>query len=92
MISLTSFIPIVVMSAPVAFLMKSIAIRKGRSPWGWFFLALIPYVNLSILWLVALPDKSLSEEIKTLRNELEKFISLTGKNNKTSSASVESQT
>ena len=57
-----------------AFTLKSIAKRKGRSKWGWFFIGFVPGWNMfGGLWLASLPDISVTEAISSLVNELKKY-------------------
>ncbi len=67
------FIPLLIMSLPFAFILKSIAKRKRRYPSYWFLAGFVPYVNgLGGIWLASLPDKSIMEEISALVRELQK--------------------
>ena len=70
----TAFIPLLIMGCVLGLLFKSIAKRKGRSEWLWFFAGFVPGWNLlGGLWLASLPEKSILEEVKVLINELQKF-------------------
>lgn len=47
-----AFLPLVIISIPVAFFLAMIAKRIGKNEVTWFLLGLIPYVNaLLILWV-----------------------------------------
>lgn len=71
---LLSFLPLLLLGCILGILFRSIAKRKGRSQWLWFFAGIVPGWNLlGGLWLASLPDKSISEEVKALLNELQKF-------------------
>ena len=71
---LTSFIPLLLIGCILGIFFKLIAKRKGRNQWLWFFAGFVPGWNLlGGLWLASLPDKSISEEVKALLNELQKF-------------------
>jgi len=69
-----SFLPLIILAIPYAFFIKSIAKRKGKNWWLWFFLSFVPVINIfGILWLVSLPEQSLTDDIHALITELQKF-------------------
>jgi hypothetical protein len=71
---IASFIPLLIMGLIFGLVLMPIAKRKGRSKWLWFLAGFVPGWNLlGGLWLASLPDKSISEEVKALLNELQKF-------------------
>ena len=71
---LLSFLPLLLLGCLLGLLFKSIAKRKGRSQLLWFFAGIVPGGNLlGGLWLASLPDKAISEEVRALLNELQKF-------------------
>ena len=39
------FVPLIILGLPFAFLLKSIARRKGRNQWGWFVGGFVPVFN-----------------------------------------------
>lgn len=56
-----------------AFLFKSIAKRKERNQWLWFFAGFVPgYGWLAGIWLASLPDKSFIEDVRALVAALQK--------------------
>jgi hypothetical protein len=69
-----SFVPLLFMGLIFGLVLMPMAKRKGRSQWLWFLAGFVPGWNfLGGLWLASLPDKSISEEVKALLNELQKF-------------------
>jgi hypothetical protein len=67
------FIPLLLMSLIFAFILRSIAKRKGKHEWLWFIYGIIPGLNMLVgIWLASLPDMSLYGEIDALANVLRK--------------------
>jgi len=65
------FLPLIIMGLPFAFLLKSIARRKGRNQWGWFVGAFVPVFNFfGALWLASLQDVAISD----MREALEALV------------------
>jgi hypothetical protein len=89
---LPGVIPYLVMCCIWGLVLKSISQRKGKSKWLWFFAGFIPGYNFfGGLWLASLPEKSILEEVKVLKNKLQKF-DFISKGVQTSSASTKSKT
>ena len=66
-----AFLPLLLLGCILAFLLKSIAKRKGRNQWLWFIAGFIHFWNaLGGLWLASIPDKAIVESLKDL---LDKF-------------------
>ena len=56
------FLPLIILGLPFAFLLKSIARRKGRNQWGWFAGAFVPVFNFfGAIWLSSLQDAAISD-------------------------------
>jgi len=71
---IASFIPLLILGLIPAFLFNSIAKRKGRSQWLWFFVGLFPVFGwFAGIWLASLPDKSFVEDVRALVTKLQKF-------------------
>ena len=57
---ISGFIPILFLMAAISFLFVKIARRKGKNPWLWFFVGLLPVYNVVAgLWLASLPDEDI---------------------------------
>ncbi len=70
---LAGFIPMLIMFIIIGLVLRSIATRKGKNKWLWFFIGFVPGVNLLCgLWLASLPDVSLLGEIDAITSELRK--------------------
>jgi hypothetical protein len=65
------FVPLIILGLPFAFLLKSIARRKGRNQWGWFAGAFVPVFNFyGAIWLASLQDAAISD----MREALEALV------------------
>ncbi len=68
------FIPLIIMGAIFGLTLRSIAKRKGKNEWLWFFAGFVPGWNLfGGIWLASLPDVSVTEAISSLVDELKKY-------------------
>ena len=55
-----SFLPLVIIMVPLIFVVRKLAIEKGKNVVLWTILACIPIVNFIILWyIVGTPNKRL---------------------------------
>ncbi|MBI3781683.1 MAG: trypsin-like peptidase domain-containing protein, partial [candidate division NC10 bacterium] len=73
LLGLAAFIPLLLMGVAFAFLLRSIAKRKGRSRWLWFAAGFVPGWNiLGALWLVSLTDLAIKQQLSGLMRELQK--------------------
>ena len=65
------FLPLIIMGLPFAFLLKTIARRKGRNEWAWFGGAFVPVFNFfGAIWLASLQDAAISD----MRGALEALV------------------
>jgi hypothetical protein len=72
-VGVSGFVPLLLMGVMFGLLLKTIAKRKGKHEWLWFFYGFIPAWNLlGGIWLASLPDMSLYGEIDALANVLRK--------------------
>ncbi len=61
---LVSFLPLIILTVPIIILNISIASRKGKSPFLFGIVSLLPLVGFYVaIYLSSLTDKSLSEKI-----------------------------
>lgn len=64
---LLSFLPLIIMSTLFAIPAYVLAKEKGRNPWKWVILSLIPIVNMACIWyFVGTPSTRLENKIDTL--------------------------
>jgi multisubunit Na+/H+ antiporter MnhB subunit len=66
-----SFIPLLVFFVIYAFVFRWLAKRKGKSPWAYFFIGLVPIWNMiAFVVLLAHTDISVLERIRVLEHKL----------------------
>jgi hypothetical protein len=68
------FIPWLMIGILLSLVLISIAPRKGKNKWQWFFAAFVPIFGFfGGQWLASLLDVSIKDEIAALKTELEKY-------------------
>lgn len=68
---LLSFLPLVLIMVPLIFVIRKLAIEKGKDAVLWTILACIPFVNFIILWyIVGTPNKRLEDKIDKILESL----------------------
>lgn len=68
---LLSFLPLVLIMVPLIFVIRKLAIEKGKDAVLWTILACIPIVNFVILWyIVGTPNKRLENKIDKILESL----------------------
>jgi hypothetical protein len=82
----SGFIPMLVMGLVFALILMSIAPRKGKNKWLWFFAGFVPGWNFfGGIWLASLPDIKLYKEIAALSNVMRKHGLMSDEEEKTTS-------
>jgi hypothetical protein len=65
--SLLSFLPLILIGVIFAVPAYMLAVEKGRNPWKWVILCLIPFVNIFCIWyFVGTPSTRLERKIDEL--------------------------
>lgn len=73
-----SFIPLLIVGGLLGFLCSKIAKRKGRNQLSWFLAGFVPVWNgLGAIWLASLPEKSILDEIESLKRKINSLTSNT---------------
>lgn len=68
---LLSFLPLVLIMVPLIFVIRKLAIEKGKDAVLWTILACIPIVNFIILWyIVGTPNKRLEDKMDKILESL----------------------
>ncbi len=68
-----SFLPLVIIMVPLIFVVRKLAIEKGKNVVLWTILACIPIVNFIILWyIVGTPNKRLEDKLDKILEYLDK--------------------
>ena len=61
---LISFLPLLIIMIPLIFVIRKLAIEKGRNAILWTVLACIPIVNFIFLWyIIGTPNKRLEDKL-----------------------------
>lgn len=67
------FLPLILISIPIAFVLRSLAKAKGRNATLYFVLGIIPLANgFALAYLVGAPDLVLHAKVDRLLSELER--------------------
>lgn len=70
---LLTFLPLVIIIVPLVFIIRRLAIEKGKDVILWTVLACIPFVNFIILWyIVGTPNKRLEDKMDRILESLNK--------------------
>lgn len=65
--SLVSLLPLMLFGVIFAIPAYILAVEKGRKPWKWVLLCLIPFVNMFCMWyFVGTPSSRLEKKIDEL--------------------------
>ncbi|MBK3519886.1 hypothetical protein [Carboxylicivirga marina] len=68
-----SFLPLLLIMIPLIFVIRKLAIEKGRDAVLWTILACIPFVNFIVLWyIVGTPNKRLEDKMDKILEALNK--------------------
>lgn len=71
---LVALLPVLITAIFLMIITVPISSRKGRNPVLWGLLCCIPFVNLFlVLWLISQTDVEVKDQIKSLRDDLEKM-------------------
>ena len=66
-----SFLPLIIIMVPLIFVIRKLAIEKGKDAILWTILACIPFVNFFILWyIVGTPNKRLEDKMDKILESL----------------------
>lgn len=68
---LLSFLPLLIIMIPLIFVIRKLAIEKGKDAVLWTVLACIPIINFIILWyIVGTTNKRLEEKLDKILESL----------------------
>lgn len=68
---LLSFLPLLIIMIPLIFVIRKLAIEKGKDAVLWTVLACIPFVNFIILWyIVGTTNKRLEDKLDKILESL----------------------
>jgi ABC-type uncharacterized transport system YnjBCD permease subunit len=68
---LLSFLPLLIITIPLIFVIRKLAIEKGKDAVLWTVLACIPIINFIILWyIVGATNKRLEEKLDKILDAL----------------------
>lgn len=66
-----SFLPLLIIMIPLIFVIRKLAIEKGKDAVLWTVLACIPFVNFIILWyIVGTTNKRLEDKLDKILESL----------------------
>ena len=70
---IVAFIPLVLFTVPLIFVVRKLAIEKGKDVILWTVLACIPIVNIFITWyIVGAPSKIIEDKLDKILEQLNK--------------------
>jgi len=70
---LMSFLPLLILMIPLIFIIRKLAMEKGKNVILWTVLACIPVVNFVILWyIVGTPSKIMEDKMDKILDALNK--------------------
>lgn len=73
-----SFIPLLIVGGLLGFLCSKIAKRKGCNQLSWYLAGFVPVWNgLGAIWLASLSEKSILDEIESLKRKINSLTSNT---------------
>ena len=70
---LISFLPLLIIMIPLIFIIRKLAMEKGKNVILWTVIACIPIVNFVILWyIVGTPSKIIEDKMDKILESLNK--------------------
>ena len=74
---LISLLPFIILMIPLIFIIRKLAMEKGRNVILWTVLACIPFLNFISLWyIVGTPNKRLEDKMDKILESLNKSDSI----------------